>query len=321
MKVSKIVSRRLTRGQPVISVEIIPPRNGTRLSAILEKVEQLRDCNPDFVSITRGAGGSLRGGTVPIAYLIKQRLGIETVAHLTCIDNSVEELENLLMDHHYLEIENILALRGDPPRDASPDYSDHRGLNFHKYALGLVEQINRMNQGKYLARAIDRKKGKVKEGQSYRPGEPTDFCVLVAGHPEGHPECPSQEETLQHLKAKVDTGADLVVTQMVFSGQIYSNFVRKAQKNGITVPIIPGVRPIVKPGQINHIENFFGVKVSNDFKEGLSNLSPADARKKGLEITWRLCEDLLNRGAPGIHFYLMNDVKLGCKIISRINRE
>lgn len=318
MKVINIVKDRISRGIPVMSVEIIPPRNGEILSKTLKKVESLLEVSPDFVSITRGAGGSLRGGTVPIAYLIKTKLGIETVAHLTCIDTSIEELENLLIDHHYLGLENILALRGDPPRDAPAQYKDGKGFNYHKYAKGLVQQLISMNRGEYLARPSDKKKGIVKDGRRFRSGNPCNFCILVAGHPEGHPECPDPDRTLQHLKEKVDQGADLIITQMVFSAKTYAEFVKKAREIGIKKPVIPGVRPITKARQIAHIESFFGVTVTERFKEGLKGLAKSDARRKGVEMTLELCRELLDAGAPGVHFYIMNDVKIGGELITRL---
>jgi len=141
-------------------------------------VESLVALKPDFISITKGAGGSLRGGTVPIAHLIKQKIGIETMAHLTCIDTPVEELENNLMDHRYLGIDNILALRGDPPRDAVENYGKREEFTYHKYAKDLVKQISNMNQGFYLKRKQDKKASEA--GKIYREAEKTDFCIAVA---------------------------------------------------------------------------------------------------------------------------------------------
>jgi methylenetetrahydrofolate reductase (NADPH) len=157
MKIADIVKNKNIKGKPSFSVELIPPRNGALLSGILKKVDSLLDVKPDFISITRGAGGSLRGGTVPIAYLIKQHTGIETVAHLTCIDTSIEEIENSLIDHWYLGLENILALRGDPPADAPPEYKEFRGLHYHRYARDLVRQIKNLNRGRYLVRGEDKR--------------------------------------------------------------------------------------------------------------------------------------------------------------------
>jgi methylenetetrahydrofolate reductase (NADPH) len=317
MKVIDIVKEKNKGGKPTFSVELIPPRNGALLSGILKKVDSLAEVNPDFVSITRGAGGSLRGGTVPIAYIIKQRTGIETVAHLTCIDTSVEELENSLVDHWYLGLENILALRGDPPRDAPPEYKEFRGLHYHRYARDLVKQVNNMNSGRYLMRGEDRNNPE-NDGQEFRKASPTGFSVVVAGHPEGLPDCPDIDTGMKYLREKVDAGADLIITQMVFSAEIFREFVRKARDNGIEVPIIAGVRPLVSGDQISHIENFFKVKISDVFKKELCSPKEKKVKEKGIHLTYCLCCDLLEAGASGIHFYVMNDVKTAKLLIGQL---
>jgi methylenetetrahydrofolate reductase (NADPH) len=312
MKIIETIKNKAAADKIVISFEIIPPRNGERIEEILKKVESLVELKPDFISITKGAGGSLRGGTVPIAHLIKQKYGIETMAHLTCIDTPVEELENSLMDHRYLGIDNILALRGDPPRDADEQYGRRNEFTYHKYAKNLVDQIADMNRGHYLQRKMDIKQSR--ENPGYREGEKTDFCVAVAGHPEGHPDCPDPELTLIHLKEKVEAGADFIVTQMVFDPNIYAAFVEKCRNIGITVPIIPGIRPILKYKSINHIEEFFHVRIPDEFKKGMENKKAEDARNAGIELMKKLCAEMIKSGAPGIHLYLMNDTKIGYEI-------
>jgi len=318
MHVTEIVKNKMKEGVPTFSVEIIPPRNGALLSDILRKVDALLAVEPDFISITRGAGGSLRGGTVPIAYLVKTKFNVETIAHLTCLDTPIDELENILMDHRYLEIDNILALRGDPPRDASDDYAKVRGAGFHRYAKDLVRQICRMNEEKYLKRKSDNKIYKTTANDEFRKGAPSNLCISVAGHPDGHPECPDREEALLHLKQKVDEGAELIFTQMVFSAKTYADFVKKARAIGISVPVIPGVRPITKYKQIAHIESFFLVPVPDGFKKELKSEDENYVREKGIELTARLSVDLLKSGAPGIHFFLMNDIESGRVLIKKI---
>jgi len=318
MKIIDIIKHNIVSGKPTLSVEIIPPRNGERVEKVLRKVEDLMEVSPDFISITRGAGGSLRGGTVPIAYLIKQKFDIETMAHLTCIDTPVEELENSLIDHWYLDIDNILALRGDPPRDTSPGYGHGRDVHFHKYARDLVRQIKNINSGHYLIREIDIKKRKISPDRSYREGARTDFCISVAGHPEGHPECPDPEIAAGHLKEKVKSGAEFIMTQMVFDPEIYRKFIDQCKALEIHIPIIPGVRPITRYKSIARIENFFAVSVSDNFKDQLKALDKDKARTKGIELTIKLCRDLLKAGAPGIHLYIMNDVSVGKEIITQL---
>jgi methylenetetrahydrofolate reductase (NADPH) len=317
MKVIDIIKQKNSQGRPAFSVELIPPRNGALLSSILKKVDSLAEVTPDFVSITRGAGGSLRGGTVPIAYIIKQRTGIETVAHLTCIDTSIEEIENSLIDHWYLGLENILALRGDPPADAPPEYKEFRGLHYHRYARDLVRQIYNLNQGKYLVRGEDRDSSG-NEKMDFRKATPTGFCVAVAGHPEGPPECPDLDVGMEYLREKVEAGAEFIITQMVFSAETFRDFVKKARDAGINIPIIAGVRPVTKRDQIPHIENFFKVKINDSFKQELNGLEEKQEKERGIQLTTELCRDLLEAGASGIHLYVMNDVKTAKNLIGQL---
>jgi methylenetetrahydrofolate reductase (NADPH) len=169
-------------------------------------------------------------------------------------------------------------------------------------------------------RPQDLEKGKIPPDQDFRMGNPSDFCIIVAAHPQGHPECPDKKETLMHLKEKVAQGADLIITQMVFSAEIFRDFLRDARNLGINAPIIPGVRPITKFSQIKHIESFFQVPVPDVFKNEMKALGKEEAREKGINLTLSLCRELIKSGAPGIHFYLMNDVQTGKALMESIRK-
>ncbi|MEW6426362.1 MAG: methylenetetrahydrofolate reductase [Bacillota bacterium] len=283
---------------PVFSIEVSPPVNGTSLDPIFNTVSALLKYDPAFVSVTCSALGSARGGTIPIAGRLKRELGIESVVHFTCVNKSKQDIENLLMDVKYDGVQNILALRGDPPKGEKEFRPHEKG---HRYASDFVKQIKLMNEGKFLT---------AKEGE-YREGEPTDFCVSVAGYPEGHPECPDKEKDLGHLKIKVDNGADYVITQLFFNPEYFFDFVERARSIGINVPIIPGVMPIESFAQLEFIlRQPIGVKAPayyvekfRKYKEEGDDLS---AQKFGVEYTVSMIDALLSNGTPGIHIYTMN---------------
>jgi methylenetetrahydrofolate reductase (NADPH) len=272
-----------------MSIELVPPRNGEPIETLYENLEKLRG-KVDFVSVTKGAGGSLRGGTLPISYLTKTKFGIDTIAHFVCRERTKYEIENELIDLYYFNIKNILALRGDPPAGSKEAWNGD-----YKYAYLLVEQIKNLNNGRYLPR--------INVDKEFRDGIKTDFCIIVAGHPED----PIEEE-LQHLKAKVDAGAEVIITQMIFSFEDYRNYVEKIRKKGITLPIIPGIRPIVNYKQALSVENFFNVPVADELKEGLKDKDEEKAKKFGISYTTKMIKKLKEYGAPGVHLFLLNDV-------------
>src|SRR3989338_4283864 len=188
----KKITEILKNKKFTLSVELVPPRNGTSYDEIFNKLEQLKG-KVDFVSVTKGAGGSLRGGTLPISYFAQNKYGINTIAHFVCRERTKYEIENDLMDLYYFGIRNILALRGDPPAGHKEEEWD----GDYKYAYLLVKQIKEMNKGLYLPR--------VNIDKGSREGSKTDFCIIAAGHPED----PIKEE-IEHIKAKVEAGAELI---------------------------------------------------------------------------------------------------------------
>ncbi len=297
----KKITEILKNKKFTLSVELVPPRNGTSYDEIFNKLEQLKG-KVDFVSVTKGAGGSLRGGTLPISYFAQNKYGINTIAHFVCRERTRYEIENDLMDLYYFGIRNILALRGDPPAGHKEEEWD----GDYKYAYLLAKQIKDMNKGLYLPRAnID---------NGSREGSKTDFCIIAAGHPED----PIKEE-IEHIKAKVEAGAELIITQMIFSFETYKNYEEKLRKEGIKVPIIPGVRPIINYEQALSVENFFKIPVADELKEGIKKSKTSkEAQDFGINYTADMIKKLKRYGAPGVHLFLLNDVWILEELLKRI---
>jgi len=297
MKITQILKKK----KFTLSVELVPPRNGTSYDEIFNKLEQLKG-KVDFVSVTKGAGGSLRGGTLPISYFAQNKYGINTIAHFVCRERTKYEIENDLMDLYYFGIRNVLALRGDPPAGHKEEDWD----GDYKYAYLLVKQIKEMNKGLYLPR--------VNIDKGSREGSKTDFCIIAAGHPED----PIKEE-IEHIKAKVEAGAELIITQMIFSFETYKNYVEKLRKEGIKVPVIPGVRPIINYEQALSVEKFFKIPVADELKKGIKKAKTSkEAQDFGINYTISMIKKLNAYGAPGVHLFLLNDVWILEELLKKI---
>lgn len=283
-----------------LSVELVPPRNGTSYDEIFNKLEQLKG-KVDFVSVTKGAGGSLRGGTLPISYFAQTKYGINTIAHFVCRERTKYEIENDLIDLYYFGINNILALRGDPPAGHKEEAWDGE----YKYAYLLVKQIKDMNNGDYLPRAID-------EGS--RKCSKTDFCIIAAGHPED----PAEGE-VEHIKAKASAGAELIITQMIFSFEDYKNYSENLRKNGINLPIIPGIRPLTSYKSAKSVEDFFNLKVAEELMEGLKKAkTDKEAHEFGISYAVGMIKKLKRYGAPGVHLFVLNDIGIVDELLGKI---
>jgi methylenetetrahydrofolate reductase (NADPH) len=265
-------------GKPVFSFEFFPPKDDAGIVALFETVTSLKELNPSFVSVTYGAGGSTRRKTVEITKRIKQELGIEAMSHLTCVGHSRHEISAVLDDIKTAGIENIMSLRGDPPRGDTTFVPHPDGF---AHADELVAFIRSRNSA---------------------------FCLGVAGYPEGHPEAPSKEADLINLKRKVDAGADFIVTQLFFSNADYFGLRERAAAVGISLPIVPGIMPITDVAQIKRFTQMCGAKIPPAL---LSELETADGNKEtvteiGIRYSTAQCAALLDQGAPGIHFYTLN---------------
>lgn len=277
---------------PLFSIEVIPPRNGQTLEdTVLATLEPLVDFDIAYISVTHHAKNSLKSGTGPIARILKERYGIPVLAHLTCTDASIEDIENKLVEFRFLEIENVLALRGDPPMDRG-GFVPHPGG--HQYSSQLIEQMVKMNEGQYLRRS----------------GQSTNFDIAVACYPEGHSENPDAYDDLLRLKDKFDAGAQYAISQMFLDAQTFLEFERRAREIGIDAPIIPGIKPVTSyKGLVRLTANKrYGLTIPQDLFDRMEahKDDKKAMREIGIEYCVEQCRTLIDAGVPGIHFYSMN---------------
>ncbi len=292
----------LARKKFTTSAEVFPPRNGKPPQIILDKLAKLKELAPDFISITKGAMGSQRGGTVPIGYMISERYEMNALVHFRCRDLDKREVENQLIDNLYFGIKNILAVLGDPIPGETERELDSATQN--RYASELVSQISDMNEGKYLPLYGETEP---------RKGIKTDVCIGVAGYPEAE----DMEKEFFIIGEKVRAGADFIITQMVFDADIYSNYVGQLRERGIKIPVIPGVRPVTTPSHVQAAEDIFGANVPNELKNRLASCPAGEAKETCVNFTVDLCQRLRDVGAPGVHLFILNDVDIATEIISR----
>ena len=274
MRIDRIIEEAQA---PVFSFEFFPPRSDAGERVLGQALESLRGLGPDFVSVTYGAGGSTRARTLELTKWIKRELGIEAMAHLTCVGASRGELREMLDSMTEAGIENVLALRGDPPRGQAEWTPHPDGL---AYSTELVELIN----------------------------EDYDVCVGAACFPEVHPNAPDMASDLRYLKEKVDRGVSFLVTQLFFETDLYVRFVEQARAAGIEVPILPGIMPVTNLGQIKTITELCGSDIPAPLREALEWRShdPEAVLQLGVSYATLQCAELLAAGAPGIHFYTQN---------------
>jgi methylenetetrahydrofolate reductase (NADPH) len=285
MKISKL----LAAGRPVFSFEFFPPKDEKAAADLIRTIVELRELKPDFVSVTYGAGGSTRAKTLELVARIQHEIGIEAMAHLTCVGHSKSEIQNILEDLTAHGIENLLALRGDPPRGQAQFKAHPDG---YRYANELAADVARMGK----------------------------FCFGVAGYPEKHPEAKTLEDDLQNLKRKVDEGASFVTTQLFFNNAHYFDFVARARAIGIRVPILPGIMPVTNYSQLQRFTAFCGAALPPSLQkelESVQNDAEAVARI-GVRHAALQCEELLHKGIPGIHFYTLNKSRATREILEHL---
>ena len=284
------IERLLTGGKPLFSFEFFPPKDDAAAAQLVSTIADLKTLKPDYVSVTYGAGGSTRAKTLDIVARIKNEVGIEAMAHLTCVGHSKAEVRSILKELAARGIENILALRGDPPRGEKAFIPHPDGFHF---ANELAAEIASLNQ----------------------------FCFGVAGYPEKHPEAPSLETDLQNLKRKVDAGASFVTTQLFFQNAYYFEFVARARAIGIRVPIIPGIMPVTNYSQVQRFSALCGATLPKSLTEALQKAQEdLDAVAHiGIQHAAVQCEELLRKGAPGIHFYTLNKSRATLEILQRLS--
>ncbi len=263
--------------EPVFSFEFFPPKTDDGERVLGLALESLRQFEPDFVSVTYGAGGSSRTRTLELTKWIKRELGIEAMAHLSCVGCSREELATVLHDMGQAGIENVLALRGDPPR-GQPDWQPHPG------GLSYSTELASLIRDRY------------------------DFCIGGACFPEVHPEATDLAHDLGFLKQKIAAGASFLITNLFLDNELYFRFVEEARAAGIEVPIIPGIMPITNAGQIKTMTGMCGASIPAQLLNQLEIRAgnPDAVLQLGVSYATLQCAELLARGAPGIHFYTLN---------------
>ncbi|PYV45871.1 MAG: methylenetetrahydrofolate reductase [NAD(P)H] [Acidobacteria bacterium] len=276
----------LKRESPCFSFEFFPPKEEAGFQSLFETVKLLKQLDPTFVSVTYGAGGSTRRKTIDLVTRIKHSLGVESMAHLTCVAASRQEVQQVLEELVANRMENVLALRGDPPKGQAAFLPDPR------YANELVHFIR----------------------SHY------DLCIGVASYPEKHPECASLEQDLINLKRKVDAGADFLITQLFFDNRDFFSFVERARKAGINLPIIPGIMPILSVPQIKRFTEMCGAKIPGELLQRIESVQndPAEVERCGVEYATVQCHELLEERAPGIHFYTLNRSKATWEIFKNL---
>jgi len=275
------ISELFARKGHLRSIEFFPPRDEAGVEALRETARGLRRINPDFVSVTYGAGGSTRERSAQVSLMLKSEFGFTVMPHLTCVGHSRDELDAIGDGIHAGGFRNIMALRGDPPKGAVEFQPEPDGL---RYANELVTRL-----------------------KSRHP----DFCFGVAGYPEKHPEAPSPEVDIANLKRKADCGASFVTTQLFFDNEVYYRFVDRARAARIALPIVPGIMPVLSLKQIQRFTSMCGASLPQKLVRRLEAAGDQADILEAIGIDWALSQirELLERGAPGYHLYILNRAK------------
>jgi methylenetetrahydrofolate reductase (NADPH) len=304
MKVSEHLKK--ANGRTLFTIEILPPLKGENIRSLFDNIDPLMEFNPPFIDVTyhreeyvykQMPSGLLekrttrkRPGTVGICAAIQNNYKVDTVPHIICGGFSREETENALIDLHFLGINNILVLQGDAIKTESRFIPEPDG---YRFASELLEQVVKMNKGLYL-------------DDELQNTSPTGFCVGVAGYPEKHFSAPNLKADLKYLKLKVDLGAEYIVTQMFFNNQKYFEFVDECRKAGITVPIIPGIKPLTGKGQLTILPKTFHIDIPEELSEEVEKCKDNTAVKEvGIEWCIKQSKELIKHNVPTLHFYSM----------------
>ncbi len=293
---------------PLISYEIIPPRRGGDIQQLFSIVDELIKHNPPFIDVTshaaemhyeetpsgiRKKAKRKRPGTIGISVAIKNKYNIDTVPDILCRGFTKEETEDALIELNYLGIENVLAIRGDDTGYSKPIPA---GRSNNESSIELVEQIQCMNKGKYIE-------------EDLLDASKTNFCIGIGGYPEKHFEAPNLKLDVSYTKKKVEAGAHYIVTQMCFNNKHYFDYVEKCRAEGITVPIIPGLKIITNKEHLTKLPKSFYIDIPEELSGEIFEAKKEHVLDIGVEWAAKQVEELLNNGAPAIHFYIMQYVK------------
>ena len=306
MKVTEHIQN--ANGKPLFSFEILPPLKGQNIQSIFDSIDPLMEFNPPFIDVTYHREEyefkvlvKKRPGTVGICAGIQNKYQVDAIPHILCGGFTKEDTENLLIDLDFLGIDNVVALRGDAVKSEIYFKPEKEG---HAYASELVTQISNLNKGIYL-------------DEDLQNSTKTDFCIGVAGYPEKHMEAPSLDSDIHFVKQKIKNGADYIITQMFFDNKKFFDFVAKCRAAGITVPIIPGLKPIATKKQLNLIPHRFSLELPDDLIMEVVKAKDNDAVKQiGIEWCTQQSKELIAAGIPVLHYYSMGKAE-NVKAIAR----
>ncbi len=304
MKVTEHIKK--AKEKTLFSFEIVPPKKGQNIQELYDNIDPLMEFKPPFIDVTTSREEyvyipkekdllekkitRMRPGTVGICASLKYKYDVDAIPHVLCGGFTKEETEYVLVDCHYLGLDNVMALRGDARKDQQYFTASNGGNN---YATDLVKQINDLNNGKYLHDIVE---------TPYK----SDFCIGVAGYPEKHFEAPCLESDIKRLKEKVEAGADYIVTQMFFDNKKYFDFVKKAREIGIDVPIIPGIKPLAVKRHLQILPQIFRLDLPPDLVSAVEKCkNNKEIRQVGIEWSIAQSKELIKAGVPVVHYYSM----------------
>jgi methylenetetrahydrofolate reductase (NADPH) len=289
----RIIDRLRGGGPPCFSFEFFPPKSETGVGDLFVSLRDLAELEPGFVSVTYGAGGSTRERTLEVVTRIKRETGIEAMAHLACLGHTRAELKEILERLRTAGIDNVLALRGDPPKVGPPPSVEPGGVGYASELAAYVREL----------------------------GLP--FCLGGACYPEGHLDAPSREVDIAHTRRKVDAGAEFLITQLFFDNAFYFHFVERARGAGITCPIVPGIMPITDVAQIVRFTTMCGATIPRKLELALLRRKddPQAVLELGVAHATLQCAELLRHGVPGIHFYTLNRSRASRMIVTALREE
>jgi methylenetetrahydrofolate reductase (NADPH) len=289
MKVTEIWEKK----QPTISFEFFPARDTEAAEKLERVIDQLAIMEPDFVSVTFGAGGSTREGSRHLVASLKNNLRLEVMAYFAGYGLGPDDIQGVMDSYRELGVDNVLVVRGDPPH-GQPDFKPHSASLAHASdMLGFI-----------------------------RPRYP--FCLGVAGYPEGHVEAESKEKDLEYLKLKVNKGAEYIITNYFYDNRYYFDFVASCRSLGITIPIVPGIMPIFSVKMMNNLAKLCGASISDDLRQRLAALPEGDISALlnfGVDFAFEQCKELIGSGVPGLHFYTMDRSKSTSRVLARLRQE
>jgi methylenetetrahydrofolate reductase (NADPH) len=315
----KVIEHIAQAKDTLISFEILPPLKGKGMNAIYEHLDPLMEYKPSFINVTyhrretmfkKKADGTFekvevrkRPGTVGICAAVMNHYRVDTVPHLICGGFSKRETEDALIDLNFVGIDNVLVLRGDAAKNEANFEPQPDG---HRYAIDLLKQVANLNNGIYLEEEITN-------------GVKSNFCMGIAGYPEKHFEAPNMETDMAYLKAKIDAGAEYIMTQMFFNNQKYFDFVKNCRDHGINVPIIPGLKAITNKKQLNMLPKIFHVDIPNEFSlEIMKAKTDDDVEKIGTEWLVQQSRELKAAGVPVLHYYTLGKSKTIQNVVKEV---